>query len=133
MGSGYKDGSLQAFLLNPVYDFRGFFAPVDNPPTVNAVNAGRAIPVKFSLSGDQGLDIFEETYPQSQKVPCDGAAAMDVVEETAPAGDSGLSYDATTDQYTYVWKTSKAWSDTCRQLVVKLDDGTVHRATFRFK
>lgn len=133
VGSGYKDGSLQAFLLNPVYDFRGFFAPVDNPPTVNAVNAGRAIPVKFSLSGDQGLDIFEETYPRSQQVPCDGAAPVDVVEETASAGDSGLSYDAATDQYTYVWKTSKAWSDTCRQLVVKLDDGTVHQANFRFR
>lgn len=133
VGSGYKDGSLQAFLLNPVYDFRGFFAPVDNPPMVNAVNAGRAIPVKFSLSGDQGLDIFEETYPRSQKVPCDGAATVDVVEETASGGDGGLSYDATTDRYTYVWNTSKAWSDTCRQLVVKLDDGTVHRANFRFK
>ena len=133
VGSGYKDGSLQAFLLNPVYDFHGFFSPVDNPPTVNAVNAGRAIPVKFSLSGDQGLDIFEETYPRSQQVPCDGAATVDGVEETVSAGESGLSYDATTDQYTYVWKTSKAWSDTCRRLVVKLDDGTVHQADFRFR
>jgi hypothetical protein len=33
---------------------------------------------------------------------------------TATAGDSGLSYDAATDQYTYVWKTDKTWSGTCR-------------------
>ena len=36
-------------------------------------------------------------------------------------------------QYVYVWKTDKAWSGTCRQLVVKLSDNTEHRANFRFK
>src|SRR5215211_5096348 len=40
-----------------VYDFGGFFSPVDDPPTVNTIRAGRAIPVQFSLGGDQGLDI----------------------------------------------------------------------------
>jgi hypothetical protein len=30
------------------------------------------------------------------------------VEETTAAGTSGLSYDAATDQHTYVWKTEKA-------------------------
>ncbi len=53
--------------------------------------------------------------------------------DTSSAGESGLTYDATADQYTYVWKTSKAWGATCRQLVAKLDDGTVHQANFRFK
>jgi hypothetical protein len=42
------------------------------------------------------------------------------------------SADASTDQYTYVWKTEKAWANTCRQLVVKLKDGTFHRANFKF-
>lgn len=131
VGSGYKDGRLQAFLLNPVYDFSGFFAPVDNPPTVNAVNAGRAIPVKFSLSGDQGLDIIEDTYPRSQQVPCDAAAPVDGIEETTSANAGGLTYDEVSDEYIYVWKTHKAWTG-CRQLVLKLDDGTVHRANFSF-
>lgn len=44
------------------------------------------------------------------------------------AGGSSLSYDPTTDEYTYVWRTNKAWLNTCRQLVVKLNDGTFHRA-----
>ena len=131
VGSGYKDGRLQAFLLNPVYDFSGFFAPVDNLPTVNAVNAGRAIPVKFSLSGDQGLDVLEETYPRSQQVACDAADPVDGIEETTSANAGGLSYDEASDEYTYVWKTDKAWTG-CRQLVLKLDDGTVHRANFSF-
>lgn len=131
VGSGFRNGNLEAFLLNPVYDFNGFFAPVDNPPTVNTVNAGRAIPVKFSLSGDQGLGVIEETYPRSQQVPCDSAAPEDGIEETTAAGASGLTYDAASDEYTYVWKTDRAWTG-CRQLVLKFDDGTVHRANFNF-
>src|SRR5215207_960293 len=131
VGSGFKDGRLQAFLLTLVYDFSGFFSPVNNLPMTNVVNAGRAIPVKFSLSGDQGLDVFEEGYPRSQQVPCDAAVPVDGTEETVAAGASGLTYDTASDEYTYVWKTDKKWTG-CRQLVVKLDDGTLHRANFSF-
>lgn len=114
------------------YAFTGFFSPVDNLPTVNLVSAGRAVPVKFSLGGDQGLDIFETGYPKSQQIPCDSTATVDGIEETLTAGGSSLSYDAASDTYTYVWKTDSAWTSTCRQLVLKLDDGSVHRANFQF-
>lgn len=97
------------------------------------VKAGSAVPVKFSLSGDQGLNIFEAGYPKSQQIACDSTATVDGIEQTVTAGSSSLSYDATTDTYTYVWKTEKAWAGTCRQLVVKLNDGTFHRANFKFK
>lgn len=116
-----------------IYSFTGFFQPVDNLPVFNVVNAGRAIPVKFSLGGDQGLNIFEAGYPKSQQIACDSTALVDGIEETVTAGSSSLSYDPSTDQYTYVWKTAKAWAGTCRQLVVKLNDGTFHRANFKFK
>jgi len=39
---------------------------VDNPPTKNVVKAGAAVPVKFSLGGDRGLNIFASTSPSSQ-------------------------------------------------------------------
>ena len=55
----------------------------------------------------------------------------DAVEETTTAGSSGLSYDAASDTYTYLWKTSKAWAGTCRQFNVRLDDGTEHKANFK--
>jgi hypothetical protein len=116
-----------------VYAFDGFFAPVENPPVLNVVKGGQGIPVRFSLGGDQGLAIFESGYPKSQQVPCDPAAPVDGIEETVTAGASSLSYDATSDQYVYVWKTDKAWANTCRQLVLKLADGTYHRATFKFR
>jgi hypothetical protein len=112
--------------------FSGFFAPVDNPPVFNVAKGGQAIPVKFSLGGNQGLDIFAAGYPTSQQIACDSSAPLDDVEQTVAAGSSSLSYDATTDQYTYVWKTDKAWAKTCRQLTVRLSDGSDHVAYFKF-
>ena len=116
-----------------VYDFSGFFQPVDNPPMFNAVKAGSAVPVKFSLDGFHGLDIFAPGYPKSQVVACDSTAPVDGIEETTTAGSSGLSYDASLDRYTYVWKTQKSWAGTCRQLVTRLTDDTLHRANFLLK
>jgi hypothetical protein len=112
------------------YAFNGFRSPVDNLPTLNTVKAGSAVPVKFSLSGDQGLGIIASGYPASIKVDCD-AAPTDAIEQTVTAGGSSLSYDSVADQYNYVWKTDKAWAGTCRQFVLKLDDGTYHQANFK--
>lgn len=89
------------------YNFSGFFAPVNNPPTVNAAKAASAIPVKFSLNGDKGLDIFEEGSPSSGRIVTDPDTLLDNIEQTVTAGQSDLQYDATLDQYTYVWKTQK--------------------------
>jgi Tol biopolymer transport system component len=116
-----------------IYDYAGFFQPVDNLPLVNIVTAGQAVPVKFSLTGYQGLNIIAAGYPTSSPIPCDASAPGDVIEETINAGGSSLAYDATTDRYGYVWKTNKAWKGTCRIFVLRLDDGTDHFAKFRFK
>jgi hypothetical protein len=118
--------------------FEGFFPPVDNlwvdnRWVLNEVNAGQAIPVKFSLGGDQGVDIFAAGYPRSETIPCSQIALVDGVEETVTAGSSSLTYSAETSRYHYVWKTEPEWSDTCRQFVMKLNDGSVHRANFSFK
>jgi probable HAF family extracellular repeat protein len=114
------------------YPFGGFLSPVDKPSTVNVVKSGSAIPVKFSLGDDYGLDIFAEGYPQSGTVPNDPNAPVDNIEVIVSAGSSGLSYDASTGQYTYVWKSTKEWVGTSRRLVLKLEDGTEHTALFKF-
>jgi probable HAF family extracellular repeat protein len=118
---------------NVIYDFGGFFSPVDDPDVLNRVQAGSAIPVKFGLSGDQSLDVFAEGYPRSKQIGCDSTAPTDFIEQTVAARESTLSYDPTADQYTYVWKTQKAWAGTCRQFTIKLDDGTIHSADFKFR
>jgi hypothetical protein len=127
---GHSAGA--ACFYNVVFDFRGFFRPVDSPPMLNVVKAGSGIPVKFSLSGDQGLDIFAVGYPVSYGVDCDNSAPLDTVEQTVTAGGSSLSYDAGVDQYVYVWKSDKAWAGSCRLLDVTLVDGARHIARFKF-
>jgi hypothetical protein len=116
-----------------IYDFVGFFQPIDNLPTLNIASAGSSIPVKFSLGGDQGLAIFAAGYPASSPIPCDATEPGAIIEETVNAGSSSLSYDPTTDRYCYVWKTDKSWKGTCRMLVVGLNDGSHYFAKFRFK
>jgi hypothetical protein len=132
-GEACDAGAFELEQAPPPYAFSGFFSPVDNPPTLNVVKAGAAVPVKFSLGGDEGLDIFADGYPISQQIDCSSKAPLDSIEQTLSAGKSSLSYNATTERYTYAWKSKKAWSGTCRQLVVKLDDGSVHRANFKYR
>jgi hypothetical protein len=131
-GSAFDIGAFE-LEQQALFNFSGFFQPVDNLPTLNTVNAGKAIPVKFSLGGDQGLAIFADGYPVSQQVACEGGAPVDAIEQTVSAGGSNLSYDPATDMYTYVWKTQSSWKNTCRTLIVKLSDGTEHKANFKFK
>jgi WD40 repeat protein len=120
----------------PLYTFKGFFQPVDNPPTINTVKGrqiGKAIPVTFSLGADKGLQIFSSGSPTSQSVNCGTQAPTDALEKTVNARSSNLSYNASTGRYTYLWKTDKAWVGSCRQLSVKLNDLTEHTALFKFR
>jgi hypothetical protein len=121
------------FTVTVLYNFAGFFSPVANLPTFNSVNAGRAIPVKFSLSGNKGLGIFPAGSPASQPISCSTTAPITDLEGTVSSGGSSLSYDAGSDQYHYNWKTDGSWAGTCRALVVTLNDGSTHTAYFKFK
>ena len=83
-----------------IFNWTGFFPPVDNLPTINVASAGSAIPVKFSLGGDKGLAVFAAGYPRTVLVPCNGTSAVeDAIEQTVTAGGSALSYDALAGQY----------------------------------
>ncbi len=111
------------------YDFDGFYRPLDNPPAVNKVKAGSAVPMKFSLDGFQGLDIFADGSPVW--VAC-GSTEFDG-EGVLARSSAGLTYDPVSDQYVFVADTEKALKGECRQLVLVLDDGGIHRAIIQFK
>ena len=130
--TGHSDTEVRTVEVLP-YNFTGFFSPIENPPVLNEMKAGQAAPVKFSLGGDQGLNIFAAGSPTSVQISCSTSAPIANVEETETAGQSSLTYDATTNRYKYVWKTESSWKNTCRQLTVTLRDGTVHTAVFKFK
>jgi len=113
-----------------VYAWSDFAGPIDSQ-TLNAVKAGAGVPVTFSLAGDQGLAAI--TGITSVAIACESGAVSTEITDTVAAGNSSLQYDALTDEYTYVWKTDKSWSGTCRQLTLTLADGTSHQASFQFR
>jgi hypothetical protein len=98
----------------------------------NRAKAGSAIPLKFALGGNQGLDVLAAGSPASRPASCGGDVLDGPIEASTP-GASQLTYNGALGLYHYVWKTEKGWAGTCRQLDIRLADGTVHSAHFRFK
>jgi hypothetical protein len=110
--------------------FNGFTPPIANLPQVNAANPGRAVPVKFSSPGSDGTlaDVLASGYPQSASVSC---TAPDELTSGDPTQNVGSASSTPGDEYNYVWKTDRGWHG-CRELIVKLVDGSYHRAVFDF-
>ena len=128
-GSPYWIYAVQPLTFaSAAYPFTGFFQPVDKHGRAER-RQGRPLGAsEITLGGDRGLKILAAGYPQSRVIGC-ANQATDQVEETT-SSTSGLSYDAAADQYIYVWTTDKSWAGQCRQLSVKLTDGTVHTGRF---
>jgi len=124
------------FKVNVVYAFGsgsgGSFGEPVRDLELNQLAAGASVPVKFGLGGDDGLNIFAAGYPTSKQISCPKGLPPDMVEETSTLSKSGLTYDATSGLYTYVWKTDRTWKGTCRELNLKLADGSDHRVQFQF-
>ena len=113
------------------YPITGFFEPIDNLPIINVANAGNSVPVKFSLSGFRA---------STCSLRLSSFAADDLRRRRAirsrrsrHRAGAGFTYDPVLDRYKYNWKTERSWKSTCRQLIVRLRDGTEKRANFRFK
>lgn len=130
---GHTTTAQCSYLVTSSGCFRGFFPPIANPETgrMNGVKAGSAVPVKFSLCGDKGLDIFAPRSPSSRPIACDSQAPVGQDTPTVTAGNSSLTYSPGEDRYNYVWKTDKAWAGQCRELDLHLRDGTNHTAIFK--
>jgi MBG domain/Trehalose utilisation len=107
--------------------FTGFFAPINNMPSLNSANAGSAIPVKFTLTGYSGGQMLKAGSPSSTPVQCNAGAA-----ETGPAVGNVGTLQSVRSSYTYVWKTNASWAGSCRKFVLTLADGSTHKALFRF-
>ena len=111
------------------YDLAGPLQPVDAYPTANTAKAGSAVPVRFRLGGDKGLNVISTGYPKTLSTTCGGAT--DEVEQTLPASSSALTYDAVSATYTYTWKTAKIPG--CIDVLLKMRDGSELRAKFKLR
>jgi hypothetical protein len=112
--------------------------PLEPRPAVNLVKAPpEHTKIRFSLDGFRGDEnaVLMPGYPQSRQFPC-GQASPDF--DTGDPAESGrlnliLDYNPVFDEYTFQWKPPKAYRGTCRQLILKLQDGSTHRIDFRFR
>jgi hypothetical protein len=117
------------------YNFFGFFSPVDNWPIVNVANSGQAIPVKYRLTDANGIPVSNPANfvsLTSYAVSCgdfSSSPSSEVTEYTA--GSSGLQYLGD-GNWIYVWKTPKSYANSCRTMVLNLNDGSRYLANFRF-
>jgi hypothetical protein len=95
--------------LSPIgYNFTGFFGLLTDVPAFDVAKAGSSIPLKFSLLGFQGSNVFLAGYPRSQRIACDTGALIGGSIQTSNPGASQLSYDPQTDQYNYVGRLTAA-------------------------
>jgi predicted extracellular nuclease len=109
------------------YGFEGYRPPV-NPDNTATINAGAALPMKFTLHNATGLDVLFAS-PRSREVTCATGAPEGGWDPTA-ATDGLTEFPAGT--YTYDWKTDRGWADTCRVFELTLDDGSYWTATIHF-
>jgi hypothetical protein len=110
------------------YEFGGFLRPLVNLPELNGRRAGQRVPVRFALGGARGPDAVVAV--EVAEVEC-RAGEEPVAGEPARLGRR-VSYREPTGVYRFAWRTERSWADSCRQLLVKLDDDSVQRAEFRF-
>ncbi|HEY6401524.1 MAG TPA: PxKF domain-containing protein, partial [Blastocatellia bacterium] len=104
--------------------FSGFSPPLNK----DDYNAGSTIPVKFSLGGDFGLNIFAPNSPASRQIDCSTNVGIGPWEPAR--SEDGWQFDG---HYHFDWKTKKEWAGSCRELEVILLDGRRFRTKVRFK
>jgi hypothetical protein len=139
--SADADDNSEAFDTHPSCS-AGFFGSTRTAPAVNVVNVGSVVPLVFSYPGNEGLDALASGSPYSRQVDCRTLRTVDpnsafitprpIPVPTQTPGGSGLSYDPSTDRYTYPWQTAAEWAGSCREVVITQDNGVQHRAYFHF-
>jgi extracellular elastinolytic metalloproteinase len=138
-GTTNRDDNSEAFDTHPSCR-RGFQSPATGAyGSLTTVNAGTAVPLKFTADGQTGLDVLAASgSPFSRRVDCStlrvpsSGQFITPRELPIPTEGGALTVDST-GLYTYAWKTLSEWAGTCREVVVTRDDGRQHRAFFRFQ
>ena len=134
-----KAGNAQTVTVNYYvrYNFIGFLPPVDNPPVGNVGQAGRTFPIKWQLKDASGKfisDLGVVLYnPLRYMQTIGGSPIWDDPIAGDTSGASGLRYDSASNQYIFTWQTAKSFAGNSYELLLELNDGTVHKALFKFK
>ena len=117
---------------NVIYSFGGFFAPVDNLPTMNIAKAGQTIPLKWRITDVNGVPVttLSSVTVTAVSLACEQGTTSDQMEEYA-SGSSGLQ-NLGDGYYQFNWKTPKSYANSCKTIKLNLGEGPVHEVLFRF-
>ena len=66
-------------------------------------------------------------------VACGGSSAVAAGDPSATAADWNVPGNHGGSDSMLLWRTSKAFDGSCRQLLLQLTDGSVQRLTFSFR
>jgi hypothetical protein len=122
-----------AFTVESAFNFTGFLGPVNDLPTLNLVQRGALVPIRWQLPDGRGGFITNPASFSSATVgslSCGGAAVVPL-NDTA-SGAAGISFDAATQSFVYNWQTTASWTG-CRKLTIKLKDNSTHELRFKFQ
>ncbi len=105
--------------------FGGFRPPVDDAPEINHANAGRTIPVKFTLTG-------------AERQPGHRLSARSTATRSSRPARSRTPVDARhfrrhDDSFHFNWDTKRSWEDTCRRLTIRIPAPSDAVAYFKFR
>lgn len=114
------------------YDFGGLLPPYATTGRRFAATAGSALPIRFTLGGAVGTDVFAAGFPATQPVSCETGAPLGPRTAIDLAGNSSVSVNRGNGAYTLVWKSEAEWAGSCRALVLRLKDETQRTIVFRF-
>jgi hypothetical protein len=123
-----------AVSYNVVYNFMGFFSPVDMGSTLNVAKAGQTIPLKWRITDANGAPVtnLSGVTVSVSSLACDLGITEDGIEEYA-SGSSGLQ-NLGDGNYQFNWKTPKSYANSCKTLKLNLGEGAgfEHTALFKF-
>ena len=97
----------------------------------NAAQAGRTIPVRFAVGGAGKASVIAGV--RVAPVACAGSATVAAGDPSLTAADWSVPGNHGGGDSMLLWRTTKAFGGSCRQLLVQLTDGSVHRLTFNFR
>ncbi len=105
--------------------FGGFQRPIDGPPEINRENAGRTIPVKFTLEGAPDPLVID-----SQRVHCETLEPTGEEPDPISTRDLHKHHDGS---FHLNWRTKRSWEDTCRRLTIRIPAPSDAIAYFKFR
>ncbi len=116
------------------YEPAGLNGELEAWPAKNAVYAGDTVEVAIRVGTDWGPNIFADGYPLSVEIPCEGlSSSLSAPVAAAEVQPDRLAGESCQTTYKYCWVTEPEWRGTCRQLILRLNDGTNLKANFRLK